>query len=292
MERAAIERAVAKVRDDRASIVRITPLSGGCIHHASRVELSDGTTIVAKVGAGAAAIFREESAGLAALAATETVLVPRLLALDVDQEPAVLLMEFIPPAPATDRAWRRLGEDLAALHACDAGNRYGFDSDNHLGSTAQPNRWMDDWVEFNRIHRLGHQRTLAALRGLLTSRELQSLDALIDRLDQFLPRHPKPALLHGDLWSGNALPTVNDRIAVIDPAVSVGDGWADIAMMQLFGGFPLSTFDAYSRAATGGAPDNLDARIAIYQLYHLLNHINIFGRGYAHQAMEIVRRLR
>src|SRR5688572_23831339 len=134
MERAAIERAVANVFGARASIARITPLSGGCIHHVSRVDLSDGTTVVAKVGGCAAAIFREESAGLAALAATGTVAVPRPLALETEDAVSVLLMEFLPPnsSPASDRAWRRLGEDLAALHATDAGNRYGFDSDNHL----------------------------------------------------------------------------------------------------------------------------------------------------------------
>lgn len=288
--RAAIERAVAEVLGDRR-VSSVTPLSGGCIHHVSRIELSDGSSLVAKVGSPTrdAELFKAETAGLEALGATNAVLVPQPVGLVILDDASILLMSCVQPAPASPRAWRRLGEDLAALHGSDVGARYGWGSDNFLGSTPQPNRWMDDWVEFNRECRLGHQVTLARAKGLLNASEARELEGLMARLDRFIPRRSKPALLHGDLWSGNALPTAGERIAVIDPAVSIGDGWADIAMMKLFGGFHSGTFEAYGDAIVDH--DQVAERLAIYQLYHLINHVNIFGRGYARQAMGIVRSL-
>jgi fructosamine-3-kinase len=200
-------------------------------------------------------------------------------------------MHRINDAPASAAAWTQLGRSLAALHAIDVGPAYGFDVDNHIGTTPQINTWSEDWVAFNRACRLGPQIDLAARRGLLHDRERERLDRLLDRLGDVLPARPKPALLHGDLWSGNALPTETadgPAVAIIDPACSVGDGQADIAMMQLFGGFDASCFAAYE-AATGEPID--PTRIAVYQLYHVLNHVNLFGRGYAGQAMSLVGRL-
>jgi fructosamine-3-kinase len=192
-------------------------------------------------------------------------------------------------------AARRRGAELAALHACTdpRGRGYGFDGENHIGTTPQPNSWCADWVEFNAVHRLGHQLRLARDGGSLLAGEAQSFERVIDRLDSLLPRHPRPGLLHGDLWSGNALPTsggaAGGRVALIDPACSFGDGWADIAMMRLFGGFPPACFEAY--AAANPDRDGLEERLAVYQLYHLLNHVNIFGRGYAAQALALAARL-
>ena len=117
---------------------------------------------------------------------------------------------------------------------------------------------------------------------------------MIERLDSLLPRRPRSALLHGDLWSGNALGTADRtgtaRVAVIDPACSHGDGWADIAMMKLFGGFPEECFDAYTDCV--GKPHQLESRLAVYQLYHVLNHVNLFGRGYVAQAMGLAEGVR
>ena len=269
--------------------------SGGCIHRVIELDLDDGARLIAKINAASALnMFQEEAESLRALAATRTVIVPQPLSAIAHRGHAVLLMTCIEEHAATDTSWTNFGRDLAALHRADAGKRYGFHIANHIGSTPQPNDWCDDWVEFNALHRLGHQLQLARHARLLDREEAEAIQRVIARLDQFIPRRPPFSLIHGDLWSGNVIATGligRATCAVIDPACSIGDGWADVAMMKLFGGFPPVCFAAYS-ADAGGDPDDLGSRIAVYQLYHVLNHVNLFGRGYAAQAMSLARSLR
>jgi len=276
----------------------IRPLCGGCIHRVLGVSLDGGREFVAKINeADRLDLFVEESAGLAALAATGAVLVPSSLTTGVFAGHAVLLMTAVDAGSPTEAAWTTFGHELAALHAADMGNDYGFNTDNHLGTTPQPNPPSRDWVEFNAEHRLGHQVRLATENGRLEPGERDELDQLIQNLDQFIPRRPRPSLLHGDLWSGNALPardkTGANRIAMIDPACSIGDALADIAMMQLFGGFPQACYAAYFsvRRNQGADDEQAETRIAVYQLYHVLNHLNLFGRSYAAQAMALAKSL-
>jgi fructosamine-3-kinase len=220
--------------------------------------------------------------------------VPEVVEVGEHAGAAVLLMEGLDPVPAGERDWSRFGGELAALHAAAAGPAYGFDHDNHLGTTPQPNGWCDDWVRFNAERRLGHQLDLAARRGVLEPAEAAAVERVVARLGDLLPARPPPALLHGDLWHGNALACAGGdgrvRIALVDPACSFGDGWADVAMMRLFGGFPDSAFASYAAAA--GSPPDIDDRIAVYQLYHALNHLNLFGRGYAAMVMGLVAKVR
>lgn len=288
--RKAIEQSLHKA-DLEQTIISIRDLSGGCIHRVQEICLRDGATVVAKTNSAAHLhMFQEEADGLRALAQTNTLLVPRSLAVIESAGVAVLLMTAIKHGPASSSTWTRFGEELARLHQTDAGHRYGFQTDNHLGTTPQPNTWCDDWVRFNAEHRLGHQLDLAAKHGRLDTSEAGRIQPVIDALADHIPRHPEPALLHGDLWSGNALPAYDgddetERIAVIDPACCIGDGWADIAMMKLFGGFPDNCIEAYAANISDHA--QLDSRIAVYQLYHILNHVNLFGRSYVGQAMAI-----
>ncbi len=274
-------------------IINSRELSGGCIHHVQEIRLNDASAVVAKTNSAAhLRMFQEEADGLGALAETETVLVPKPLAVIESDGVAVLLMTAIRHGSVSEGAWKRFGEELARLHRTEAGSRYGFQTDNHLGTTPQPNTWCDDWVQFNAEHRLGYQLDLAAKRGMLHTNETERIQGVIDALEDHIPRRPKPALLHGDLWSGNALPTGKgdgERIAVIDPACYIGDGWADIAMMKLFGVFPDCCFQTYEANVSDRA--QLDARIAVYQLYHVLNHVNLFGTGYVGQAMALAESL-
>lgn len=238
-----------------------------------------------------------ETDALDALRRPGHLLVPRVHALCDTDRHTVLLMEKLTPAPTRideDAVWSRFGSDLAHHHLSTPPATYGWSRDNFLGPTPQPNTRCDDWIEFNAYRRLGYQLELAQLHAHLTGHQADTINRVIDRLPDFLPRHPAPALIHGDLWSGNAIPTLDPetdtpRIAVIDPAVSIGDAWADIAMMRLFGGFPQACFTAYYKA--NGDHEQLEYRLRVYQLYHTLNHLNIFGAGYKDSAMSIAHRL-
>jgi fructosamine-3-kinase len=306
-DRAAIGAAIESAGISEA-IAGVSDLSGGCIHRVVKVSFAQREPLVAKINnASARASFEEEAQSLRALAATQTVVTPEVLAIVTCGNRAATLMTFInlPNVMKADaardnaRMWRNFGRDLAALHTAalpaDCRGGYGFAIDNHLGSTPQPNGWRKNWVEFNSEHRLGNQIRLAISRDLLSASEAKQVEAVIARLGRLLPLAPPPSLLHGDLWSGNALPACRGNeptCAVIDPACSIGDALADLAMMRLFGGFPDACFQAW-RESTGVNPQSDDSAtaIAVYQLYHVLNHINIFGRGYVGQALDLVRRL-
>lgn len=281
-------------------IVSRTDLSGGCSHRVLRIGLADRTEIVAKVNrVDALRMFKEEARGLRELAATQSVVVPVPLAAAAASGAAVLLMTLIPQVSASRNAWEQFGRDLAALHAAPVGDRYGWEMDNHLGSSLQPNAWHEDWVAFNAGNRLGFQLAMARDSRLLDESEANAVERVILRLDRLIPHRPKPSLLHGDLWSGNVLPARIVRngadietCAAIDPACSIGHGLADVAMMQLFGGFPADCFRAYEDVSGERLRDESSEKaIGVYQMYHVLNHVNLFGRGYIDQALILASRL-
>ena len=253
--------------------VTLQPLAGGCVSDVCLVRADSGDEVVAKFGNHA--ILEEESHGLSALGSTDTVRVPFVHGVHGEGRDACLLLEHLQGGGQPD--WGAFGRSLAALHASDVGERYGFDRDNHLGPTFQPNEWMDDWRAFNRARRHGPIVEVLCQRGVLGGRDLDAVRRALDAFDDVLPEHPRPALLHGDLWSGNALPLDDGTVAVIDPAPSVGDPLADIGMMQLFGGFPEPCFRAYFEV---GEEEPAARRLAAYRLYHMLNHLLIFGGSY------------
>src|SRR5437773_6859976 len=196
-ERAAIQHALTRAGIS-AAIQSLRDLYGGCIHRVIEVQLSDRSRVVAKINhAATLPQFEEEAHSLQALAATGTVLVPKPLAATSHAGAAILLMSAMTPAAGRPgvATWRQFATELAALHQRESGTRYGYDQDNHIGSTAQINSWHDDWVEFNAVNRLGYQTALARDNNVLDAREAQVMESLIARLDRLIPRHPKPALL-------------------------------------------------------------------------------------------------
>lgn len=263
-------------------------VGGGCINEA--YVLSDGARrfFVKLNAATRLSMFEAEAAGLAALAAPRVVRVPQPLCVGQAAGHAYLVLEYLPLDASTKRAAARLGEQLAALHRVVA-DRFGFERDNTIGSTPQPNGWSDDWVSFLREHRLGHQLRLAARRGLPPGVE-EAGQRLLEALPAFFRDHrPEPSLLHGDLWGGNWAATPVGDPVIFDPATYYGDREADLAMTELFGGFPQDFYAAY-RAAWP-----LDAGYAVrknlYNLYHVLNHFNLFGGGYVTQAARMIAAL-
>jgi fructosamine-3-kinase len=259
------------------TVESLEPLSGGCIHDVYLAR-TDGASSVLKVAAiGERAMLEGEAAGLEAITLTRTVRAPVLLGFECDERHAVLGMEWLEPGVHGSVDWSRFGEELAALHAVDGENRYGFTNDNHIGRTAQCNTWHDDWVEFTASCRLLPQLAMARDSGQLSRSDAEGIERVVHRLDRFIPRRPDVSLLHGDLWSGNALPLRDGSVAVIDPSCSYGDAWCDLAMMRLFGGFPASCESAWR---SHRSEDDTEGRLAVYQLYHQLNHLNLFGSGY------------
>lgn len=258
-------------------IVNRAPAGGGCINHAERLRLKDGRALFLKTNRAApAGMFAAEAAGLAALAAARAMRVPSVIAAGDEPEPFIL-MEHIAGTPRRRDFWERFGRALALQHAATA-ERFGFAGDNYIGATPQPNGWRETWVDFFRDQRLLFQRDLARERGLLPAALDRDVSAIADRLDRLLPGAIQPALLHGDLWGGNVLVDESGFPAVVDPAAYYGDGEADLAMTGLFGGFPAAFSDAYGEARRLSA--DFARRRDIYNLYHLLNHVNLFGEGY------------
>ena len=296
---AALRRAVAAAvaaRDGRPTeVVGERPVGGGCIHDARLVELADGRRLFLKSDRGVPAdLFEREAEGLAALAAAGAIRVPREPLPGRAGDTLFLLMEAIPSGHPGRGFFADFGRRFAALHRETAqapaeGGRFGFDHDNYLGGTPQPNPWTVSWVAFYRDHRLGHQLRLARLRGR-SDAELDRLgDRLLDRLDRWLDLPDEPAcLLHGDLWRGNFLADDEGAAVLVDPAVYRGHREADLAMTRLFGGYDADFYRAYEEEwpLPAGHPD----RLPLYQLYHLLNHLNLFGGAYRGRCEEVLRR--
>jgi fructosamine-3-kinase len=262
---------------------RADPVAGGDINQAWSLTGRTGERFFLKHHASPPpGLFDAEAHGLEAIARTGTLPVPGVIAVGEH----FLLLELIETGHPQDGFWQAFGEALAALHR-HGRESFGFDGDNYIGLTPQPNPDSTDGHAFFAEHRLRHQGRLALERGLLDSGEMTGLERVIDRLPELVPKQP-PSLIHGDLWSGNFLCNRNGEPVLIDPAAHYGWAEAELAFTTLFGGFSEAFYRAYE-AASEIAPDWRD-RCDIYNLYHLLNHLNLFGGGYRGSVRRILAR--
>jgi fructosamine-3-kinase len=271
------------------TIESVAPVRGGCIANASRLE-TDAAPFFLKYGDDEVArTFAGEAAGLEALRAADSPLtVPPVhdTAPATDDRPGFLVMEWINPGREGRRFWEQFGEGLAALHRC-AADAYGFEVDNFIGRLPQLNDWTDGWPTFFREQRLAPQVEMAWERNRWRDAWTEPLKTLYRRLPDLLPAAPEPSVLHGDLWKENYMVTAVGDPALIDPATYYGHREADLAMTELFGGYDDRFYDAY-RSAWSVAPE-YKTRRDVYNLYHLINHLNLFGGGYAGQVEQILR---
>lgn len=285
----ALERHVAAATGRPFAAHRRQPLGGGCINQAWRVG-DDGREFFIKVNVAAGlAMFEAEAVGLTELAATRTVRVPAPVRAGSAAGRAFLVLEYLPlDGQGGARAMEVLGHQLAALHR-QPRPYFGWHRDNAIGSTPQPNGCHDDWIEFWRERRLGFQLDLAGRNGHGGGLQRQGEQLRVRLAGLFEGYRPTPALLHGDLWSGNAASIADGQPVIFDPAVYYGDREADLAMTELFGGFPERFYAAYREAAPldVGYPH----RRTLYNLYHVLNHLNLFGGGYRAQAEGMIAQL-
>jgi fructosamine-3-kinase len=261
--------------------------SGGCINQTYRIRGLDHQQFFIKLNAADKhAMFVAEAEGLNTIAVTNTIRVPRPISHGIVNGQSYLVLEHLELSSRGDA--KLLGEQLAALHRCSA-KQFGLAQDNFIGTTPQPNTWTDDWVTFWRERRLGFQLRLAAQNGY--GGQLQILgEKLLDVLPAFFGGYTPPsALLHGDLWSGNHAFLSDGTPTIFDPATYYGDRECDLAMTELFGGYPADFYAAYR--ATFPLNEGYTTRRDLYNLYHILNHANLFGGGYARQAQQMMQRL-
>ncbi len=282
-----IGREIAAVTGRPFTPARNDEAGGGCINRTFVLEGGDERYFVKLNAAARLPMFEAEAEGLKEMATTQTVRVPVPLCSGVAEGQAFLALEYLPLRGTDAHTQETLGRQLAAMHRVTAPT-FGWRRDNTIGSTPQPNPPMADWVAFWREHRLGFQLRLAADNG---GHPLRSQgEQLLERLPAFFADYrPLASLLHGDLWGGNAAATADGEPVIFDPAVYYGDREADIAMTELFGGFSARFHAAYREAWPLDA--GYRARKNLYNLYHVLNHFNLFGGGYAAQAKRLIEEL-
>ena len=259
------------------------PVGGGDISAAWHV----GSAFVKTADIDSLGMFEAEADGLRELNSADAVRVPDVLGIGTTDNEAYLAIEWIEFDRSTGDAERLLGKQLAEMHR-HCREHYGWHRDNTIGLTAQHNQWSDNWLQFFREHRLGFQLNLAEKNGF--GGELQSDGMRLQRNLEMLfgDYEPSASLLHGDLWGGNWAAS-NGQPVIFDPAVYYGDRESDIAMTQLFGGFGRDFYSAYQESWPMDA--GYENRRKLYQLYHVLNHLNLFGGGYLSRSMQLIHDL-
>ena len=262
-------------------------VSGGDINEASVLTLDDGNVLFMKSNSGQSlSNFEAEAAGLDAIRGTGAIGVPEVLGLGTDGSASFLLLEYISSERQIKDYWETFAAELAAMHQADIGEYYGFPKDNWIGSRKQINTFCHSWITFFRDFRLKPQFDAAG--QYLSLKERKQTEWLLDHLDQYLTEPKRPSLVHGDLWAGNMITGNDGKGWLIDPAVYYGHPEADLAMTELFGGFPGKFYDAYK--TFGCLQPGYEDRRDLYNLYHLLNHLNIFGSSYLGAVLRILKR--
>ena len=268
-------------------IVSSASIGGGCIADSRKIVTESGKVFFLKTKAGASRMFYCEADGLNELAKAQTMRVPQVIAVSDD----FLLTEYISQGIRSNRFFQQFGENFARLHRY-CSDKFGFYADNYIGATPQLNIPTEDeaenWTDFYFNKRLLYQYKLAESNGYVTPRLKNSFSKLESKIDLILKGSEEPpCLLHGDLWGGNYLCDENGTAVLIDPAVYYGHREADLAMTKLFGGFSDEFYESYNREYP--LPEGWEYRENIYRLYHVLNHLNLFGRGYLSEVEMILK---
>lgn len=290
-----LDSALASLFGTGIGIQRRRRVSGGDINAAFELTLTGGKKIFMKANAkDRGAFFTAEAAGLAAIAQTGAIGTPHILCCGVEEGNggyAFLLMELLAGTFPSPGYWETLGHELAAMHRAPTaafvpGGMFGFAQDNYIGAREQKNTPTASWRVFFRDCRLAPQLRDGA--GYFDRDVLRKAFQLLDRVEALLLEPAYPSLLHGDLWSGNVITGNDGRAWLIDPAVYVGHAEADLAMTELFGGFPPEFYAAYKDTAP--PEPGYERRRDLYNLYHLLNHLNLFGSAYYPAVRRIVEK--
>ena len=261
-------------------------VSGGCINQGYAITGDTDTYFVKLNQASQVAMFEVEALGLQQMLKTATIRVPKPICWGIAAETAYIVLEWLELSRGNNQSWQEMGRCLAAMHRATSSKGFGWEQNNTIGSTPQINSWTADWAEFYAQHRLGYQFHLAKRRG----GHFPQQERLISAISHLLADHqPQPSLVHGDLWGGNAACTVLEEPVIFDPATYFGDREVDIAMTELFGGFRAAFYRGYNEVFP--LNPGYERRKTLYNLYHILNHFNLFGGGYEAQANRMIEQI-
>ena len=261
--------------------------SGGCINNALKLETTEGNFFLKWQKGIPDDMFQKEAEGLKLLADAGKMKIPEVIAYGKIEGKYYLLMENIDSASSSASFWRDFGEDLAKMHLQNNAGSYGLDHDNYIGKLAQPKETLDSWIDFFIKNRLEFQLQLAIQNGLVSTDFAFKYRSFYQKLPDLLPVD-KPALLHGDLWSGNVMVGSNGKVCLIDPAVYYGHREIELAFTQLFGGFDHDFYSAYHSVYP--LEPGFDERVDIYNMYPLMVHVNLFGASYLSGVERVLRR--
>ena len=281
---------IAQETGQYAAVATSDRETGGCINQAEVVTLADGRKYFVKSNPAAPELFPAESIGLAALRRTKTISVPHALGSGVTESgTGFLILECIESGTRGKSFFDDFGRLLAEMHLTGTADQFGFESDNHIGQTKQQNQWCDNWTDFWSIHRIDFQLGVAAKNGLATKDLVDGCQRVNRCLERLVGSNTKiPSLIHGDLWSGNFMISLQGQPVLVDPAVYYGSREAEFGITTLFGGFDSRFYDAYNERWQ--MDDGWQDRVEIYKLYHLLNHVNLFGPDYLSGCFEIIKK--
>jgi fructosamine-3-kinase len=261
--------------------------SGGCINNAMKLNTSEGIFFLKWQTGIPEDMFEKEAQGLDLLASAGSIKIPEVMAYGKLEGKHYLLMENIESAPPATDYWHRFGAALAEMHKNNSKTGYGLDHDNYIGKLPQPNQEHEQWVHFFAEQRLEFQLKLAVQNRLVDSAFVNRYRKFYDLLPQLLPVD-RPALLHGDMWSGNVMVGADGQVCLIDPAVYYGHREIELAFTRMFGGFGYDFYTTYQE--TYPLEPGFEERVDIYNIYPHMVHVNLFGTSYLHGVESVLRR--
>ncbi|NEO22836.1 MULTISPECIES: fructosamine kinase family protein [unclassified Moorena] len=280
---------ISQVTGETFEINQRQSVGGGCINQGYALVGKTNKYFVKLNSASQVYMFEAEALGLKQMVATQTIRIPKPICYGTAVDCSYIVLEWLDLGGGNStESWVKMGHNLAAMHqatppqASTDMDKFGWNQNNTIGSTPQVNQWMSDWVEFFVEYRLGYQFRLARRR----SGHFPKQDQLLAVVPKLLDHQPQPSLVHGDLWGGNAAITMAGEPVIFDPATYVGDREVDIAMTELFGGFPAAFYRGYNEVWP--LEQGYKRRKNLYNLYHILNHFNLFGSGYESQANRMI----
>lgn len=277
---------ISKVTEKEFSVNSHRSVSGGCINQGYAVTDGDCSYFVKLNSASEVVMFEAEALGLKQMLTTATIRVPKPICWGRVASSAYIVLEWLKLGSGGNSSWQEMGRQLAAMHSHTSSQGFGWEMNNTIGSTPQINTWTTDWAEFYAKHRLGYQFQLAKRRG----GHFPQQERLLAAIPQLLANHqPQSSLVHGDLWGGNAAFTASGEPAIFDPATYYGDREVDVAMTELFGSFPAAFYRGYNEVFP--LDSGYEQRKILYNLYHIINHFNIFGGSYESQANRMISQI-